>query len=364
MCRGPGRGDSHLLDIAREQVISFAPDDAFERTMSLPVPARRPQQAREPPGLRPAPSSHQPVERRERLQRRRDGAGELQLHAPPLDKTIRGIIRPQSGSLMSSKNVLREVRQHLKDTIKPKLPTRGASSRRSRRPPSSHRPAVYVEFRRSPTRWQASRWPRVASPHRSSWPSSSPKRPAPERRTTPTPRPQPHPGARQQRPALLGTIRHQAPAGLRQLGWRIPVTVLTSTVPTPPRTEEPIMAVVLNKTFLHQATLDIGADTYTSAFRDPAIVPTTPRCPSWTLPATASPSPARHHTCSPRRCTRTGRAPAWPRRGWPLRGRSRPSSTSSRCAGHLHNHRDHQARAGRWRLPTRRRVAHQPARRG
>ncbi len=35
------------------------------------------------------------------------------------------------------------------------------------------------------------------------------------------------------------------------------------------------MAVVINKTFLSQATLDIGADTYTSAFRDPAIVPTT-----------------------------------------------------------------------------------------
>lgn len=35
------------------------------------------------------------------------------------------------------------------------------------------------------------------------------------------------------------------------------------------------MAVIQNKTFLHQATLDIGADTYTSAFRDPAIVPTT-----------------------------------------------------------------------------------------
>jgi hypothetical protein len=35
------------------------------------------------------------------------------------------------------------------------------------------------------------------------------------------------------------------------------------------------MAVITNKTFLHQATLDIGADTYTSAFRDPAIVPTT-----------------------------------------------------------------------------------------
>lgn len=35
------------------------------------------------------------------------------------------------------------------------------------------------------------------------------------------------------------------------------------------------MAVIVNKTFLHQATLDIGADTFTSAFRDPAIVPTT-----------------------------------------------------------------------------------------
>lgn len=36
------------------------------------------------------------------------------------------------------------------------------------------------------------------------------------------------------------------------------------------------MAVVINKTFLAAVTLDIGADTYTSAFRDPAIVPTTP----------------------------------------------------------------------------------------
>ncbi|MDQ1169589.1 hypothetical protein QE392_001393 [Microbacterium proteolyticum] len=35
------------------------------------------------------------------------------------------------------------------------------------------------------------------------------------------------------------------------------------------------MAVVVNKTFLQQCSLDIGADTYTSAFRDPAIVPTT-----------------------------------------------------------------------------------------
>lgn len=35
------------------------------------------------------------------------------------------------------------------------------------------------------------------------------------------------------------------------------------------------MATVVNKTFLSAVSIDIGADTYTSAFRDPAIVPTT-----------------------------------------------------------------------------------------
>lgn len=35
------------------------------------------------------------------------------------------------------------------------------------------------------------------------------------------------------------------------------------------------MAVIQNKTFLHQASITIGSDEYTSAFRDPAIVPTT-----------------------------------------------------------------------------------------
>jgi len=36
------------------------------------------------------------------------------------------------------------------------------------------------------------------------------------------------------------------------------------------------MAVVTNKTFLNKATITIGADEYTNAFRDPAITPTTP----------------------------------------------------------------------------------------
>jgi len=36
------------------------------------------------------------------------------------------------------------------------------------------------------------------------------------------------------------------------------------------------MAIIANKTFLNQVTIDIGSDTYTSAFRDPALVPTTP----------------------------------------------------------------------------------------
>lgn len=35
------------------------------------------------------------------------------------------------------------------------------------------------------------------------------------------------------------------------------------------------MAVIVNKTFIQSAKLDIGADTYTNAFKDPAIVPTT-----------------------------------------------------------------------------------------
>ncbi|PVE76101.1 hypothetical protein [Microbacterium testaceum] len=36
------------------------------------------------------------------------------------------------------------------------------------------------------------------------------------------------------------------------------------------------MAVVVNKTFLNKATITIGADEYTNAFRDPALTPTTP----------------------------------------------------------------------------------------
>lgn len=39
------------------------------------------------------------------------------------------------------------------------------------------------------------------------------------------------------------------------------------------------MAVITNKTFLNSVTLDIGTDTYTSAFRDAAIVPTTVEVP-------------------------------------------------------------------------------------
>lgn len=36
------------------------------------------------------------------------------------------------------------------------------------------------------------------------------------------------------------------------------------------------MANIVNKTFLSQMTIDVGTDTYTSAIRDPAFVPTTP----------------------------------------------------------------------------------------
>jgi len=47
---------------------------------------------------------------------------------------------------MSSKNVLREVRQHLKDTIKPKLPTRWRVFPTLTAPAKLTVPAVYVEF--------------------------------------------------------------------------------------------------------------------------------------------------------------------------------------------------------------------------
>lgn len=36
------------------------------------------------------------------------------------------------------------------------------------------------------------------------------------------------------------------------------------------------MAVVVNKTFINKASITIGADEYTNAFRDAAITPTTP----------------------------------------------------------------------------------------
>lgn len=87
-----------------------------------------------------------------------------------------------------SSNFLRTVREHLKDAIKPNLPTRWRIFPTLTAPAKLAVPAVYFEFIEISNEMAARRWPRATSRPTLSWPSSSPRPPRPRPRTTPKPR--------------------------------------------------------------------------------------------------------------------------------------------------------------------------------